>query len=1046
MADLTLGLDIGPSSLGWALFSNQAGSDSLVDCGVRIFPEGVDRDQQGGEKSKSQSRRVARGIRRQVRRRAQRIRHLQAALIESGLFPSNPNQQEETLSKNPYELRAKALTERLKLDEIGRVFLHLAKRRGFLSNRTTDRSGGSELKGIKAEMAQLETDIGSQGCATLGEYLFRLGKEGGKFPVRLRGRHTLRALYEIEFEKIWDAQASFYPDLLTDELRFGSQGRSSYPLVPVPCRKDESLLKRFGLHGVIFFQRKMYWPRSVIGRCDLEPKEKRCPKADRLAQRFRILQEVNNLRLISLSDRKEYTFAEFAGPSSDKKLVEYLCEAKERTFAQIRKKFKLPETIQFNYERGERSKLKGHETDALFNGKSGLGKKRWGEIDDNTKDRIIRIVLEEDREDVALSKLTDDCGLSLEEAQKSAALHLPAGYSNYSRIAISRLLPHLEKGMPLMGNDSSNSALHAAGYLRPDEREVRQYDQLPVPPEIPNPLVRQALYEARKVINGIIREYGALGAIRVELAREAKKSAEERSKIRIENAQRERENTKIANTLQEMSPPVKPTRRNIQRYLLWQQQGGLCVYSGKSISQAQLFDSGEVDVDHILPRWRSLDDSMGNKVICHRLINNEKADRTPWEWLGHDKERFDDLLLRAQRLPYGKRQRFIQKDVELNEFVERQLRDTTYLSRLLTQYLKGLGVPITTVKGPMTSELRHVWGLNSLLNRDGSKKKNRSDHRHHAIDAMVIGLTDAKRLHALANARGKEVPLPWDEFRSDVAQALGRMCVSHRVRRRVQGALHEATIYGPTQKQESPQAKDKRPWAKDWIEDQQVVVRRKAVTDLTNTKQLAKIRDKTIRELLEDHLRRQQIDPTKPGAISKDAFMGKNAPQMQSGVPIKKIRMVEEGQTFRPIRDGSSSQLTKPGSNHHIAYYAEDEKGEEVWKGEVSAMWDAARRAKNADACGNMVNRTNGGQGRFIMSLSIGEMFEMTKEDGEIVLCVVRKIDQRSKRVFYKLHTDARPVADLNKDNLYLTPKNMQKRDARKVTVSPLGQIRNAND
>ncbi|TWT30068.1 CRISPR-associated endonuclease Cas9 [Blastopirellula retiformator] len=1042
MSDLVLGLDIGPTSLGWALFSK----DTLIDCGVRIFPEGVDRDQQGGEKSKSQSRRVARGIRRQVRRRAQRMRQLKDALIKAGLFPADLEAQTEILATDPYELRAKALLEELTPHEIGRVLLHLAKRRGFLSNRTTDRGGGSELKGILAAMTQLQAEIAERGCETLGQYLHQLGVSDEDALPRLRGRHTLRAMYEDEFDKIWERQSSFHAELLTEALRYGSEGKKSYPLIPEARRKEETLLKRFGLHGLIFFQRKMYWPKSMIGRCDLEPKEKRCAKADRLAQRFRILQEVNNLRLFSPADRKEYSFVELVGADADKKLVAYLSEAKERTFPQIRKKFGLPESVAFNYERGERSKLKGHETDALFNGKNGLGKKRWNNIADDVKDEIIRIVLEEDREDVAIEKLTNQCGLTSDEAAIAIALHLPAGYSNYSRVAIRNLLPHLEAGMPLMGNDASDSALHAAGYLRPDEREVRQYEKLPEPPEVPNPLVRQALYEVRKVVNALIRVHGRLGTIRVELAREAKKSAEERTQIRIANAKRERENAAIAKTLQELKPPVRSTRRNIQRYLLWQEQGGVCIYTGKAISQAQLFDSGEVDVDHILPRWRSLDDSMANKVIAHRTANNEKGDKTPWEWLGHDKSRFDELLLRAQRLSYGKRQRFVQEHVELSEFVERQLRDTTYISRLVVQYLKGLGVPITTVKGPMTAELRHQWGLNALLNADGSQRKNRADHRHHAIDAVVVGLTDAKRLHALAKARGRDMEFPWPKFRSDVADALGRLKVSHRVRRRIQGALHEATIYGATQKAETPRPQADRPWAKGWVEDPQVVVRRKAVTDLTNTKHLEKVRDVTIRRILQDHLRQRQIDPTKPGAIPKDAFSGENAPQMPSGTPIKKVRMVEEGQTFRPLREGDRLQLTKPGSNHHISYFAVEEKGEEVWKGSVTVMWDAARRAKDAEACGNMVARDDGAEGRFVMSLSIGEMFEMTQDDGEIILCVVRKIDQRSKRVYYKRHTDARPVAEINKDNLYLTPKNLQQREARKVTATPLGQIRDAND
>jgi len=117
----------------------------------------------------------------------------------------------------------------------------------------------------------------------------------------------------------------------------------------------------------------------------------------------------------------------------------------------------------------------------------------------------------------------------------------------------------------------------------------------------------------------------------------------------------------------------------------------------------------------------------------------------------------------------------------------------------------------------------------------------------------------------------------------------------------------------------------------------------------------------------------------------------------------------------------------------------------EKWSADVVPMWDAAQRARSKVAK-SPVNRTPPKGKRFVMSLSIGEMFEMVRDDGEIELCVVRKMDQRSKRVYYKRHDDSRPAGEIDKDNLYMSPKKMQERSARKVTVDPLGRVRWAND
>jgi CRISPR-associated endonuclease Csn1 len=604
--------------------------------------------------------------------------------------------------------------------------------------------------------------------------------------------------------------------------------------------------------------------------------------------------------------------------------------------------------------------------------------------------------------------------------------------------------------MTLMADDASNSALHAAGYMRPDQREVNQRRFLPPSPNVANPIVRQALVEVRRTVNAVLRElvYASghtLEKLHVELAREAKKSFDEREQLRFENAARQEARDDAADWIEDFDPQINPTRATVNRYLLWEEQEEFCPYCADKISPAQLFN-GEADFDHILPRWRSLDDSMANKVVAHRRCNAEKGDHTPREWLeDSDPERYERALRVAERLPYGKQRKFQQKDVQLDDFVQRQLNDTAYISRCVSQYLRCLGARVVCTRGDMTADVRYWWGLNSILQTDGSDRKNRANHRHHAIDAIVIALTDDKRLFALANARGEDMPPPWDRFREEAARLILGINVSHRVQRRLHGALHEDTFYGATQKSPlggAPGGEVQRAWAKEWIEDEGVFVRRKAVEALTKTQDLNKVRDRTVRETLRSHLRARGIDPDKPGKIPADAFKGRNAPRMLSGVPIRKVRMVESGETYRPVSQRRSYQFVKPGNNHHIVYRAVANAGRVQWAAEVVTMWDAAARAVKGLP---LIDRCDRGEEQFLMSLSIGEMFEIDGDEGRRILCVVRKINQRIKRISYKVHTDARKADEIEADNLYLSIKQMQQRNARKVTVDPTGQVRRAD-
>jgi CRISPR-associated endonuclease Csn1 len=1028
---LTLGLDLGTNSIGWALIDEA--EQKIIRTGVRVFPEGVDRDQQGGEKSKSQTRRTARGTRRQIDRRARRKKQLRNLLAGVGLLPADQEEFQALLETNPYPLRARALSERLELHDIGRILWHINQRRGFLSNRKTDR-GDKEVKGMLAEIGELHTTLIEKNL-TLGAYLAQLDENyvhtATNAEDRVRYRHTRREMYIKEFEALWNEQSKHHPGILTDELKTKLYDPS--PNAKWICR------------GIIFGQRRVYWPKSVIGRCDLERKEKRCHRALLDAQRFRIYQEVNNLRLLDRSTGEERVLTQ----DERNILYEYLDTAKQRTFDQIHKHRKLafpnPDAIQFNFERAARTKLKGNETNAVLGSKKALGK-QWYGLSEATQHRIIDILLNEELEEEALRQLINDCGLTAEQAQAAMGANLPDGHMNYSLTAIRNLLPHLQRGLFLMANNASDSAIHAAGYLRPDEREVRLHDYLPPAPDLPNPIVRQALFEVRKIVNAILREHvyrdgQKLGEIRIELAREAKRSFDQRKEILFENAKRRREREAAASEIEDIG--VKPTRAAIQRYILWKEQEEFCPYSQTKIGFTELF-TPEVDVDHILPRWRSLDDSMANKVVCRRSANHDKADQTPYEWLASsDPDRYERVLRIADKLPGNKPLKFRRKELELDDFVQRQFTDTAYISRCVTQYLKSIGVSVRTAKGTMTADIRHWWGLNNILDPEQRSRKMRNDHRHHAVDAIVIALMTPKRVHLLANARGSNIPQPWEHFLQQATDSILNINVSHRPLKRLRGALHEASFYGPTSKKIGNTNKQSRPWAKHWIEEEGAFVRRKAITDVKNAKHIEKVRDPAIRSILRAHIVAQGIDPDKKGDYPATVFKGENTPHMPSGVPIRRVRMIERSETFRPVSDRRSFQSVKPGSNHHIVYYEQGSGDDAQWAGRVVTMWDAAKRGRRGLP---LVDHADTEAGRFVMSLSIGEMFEMDGPDKSRQLCVIYKMSQNNGRIHYKLHTDARVAGEINADNQYLSPQNMHDVHARKVLVDPLGRRRWAND
>jgi CRISPR-associated endonuclease Csn1 len=334
-----------------------------------------------------------------------------------------------------------------------------------------------------------------------------------------------------------------------------------------------------------------------------------------------------------------------------------------------------------------------------------------------------------------------------------------------------------------------------------------------------NPTVVRTRNELRKVVNNLIREYGKPDRIRVEVARDVGLSKREREEKTRAIHRRTRQREEARKDLEE-NDIKQPSRDDIEKWLLWKECGQRCPYTGTCISFEALFQTGEFDVEHIWPRNRSLDNSFANKTLCSRDVNIAKGNLTPFEYMEHDPARWADVTNRLEKrrasksgvgMSPGKIRRFKAQSIP-DDFASRQLIDTGYAAREAVAFLKKLGpdVKVEAVSGRVTAHLRRLWGLNNVLADTG--EKTRADHRHHAIDALVVACCHLDMTKKLARYwQAKDNPPtweprlspPWETIRHDAEKAVANIVVSHRVRKKISGPLHKGLFYGDTKREET---------------------------------------------------------------------------------------------------------------------------------------------------------------------------------------------------------------------------------------------------
>lgn len=879
-----LGADLGTNSLGWAAVELNENNVPfrIIAAGSRIFSDG--RDPKSGA-SLAVDRRTARAM----RRRRDRFKQRQAALLKhltlAGLFPAEAAKRKALAVLDPFALRARALDEALPLHHVGRALFHLNQRRGFKSNRKADRGKNEEDGKIRVGVIRLYEAMRDAGAETLGEYLHgrrTVATDPNAIPsVRTRPRpetgegskgdgydfYPDRQMLEEEFDAIWAAQQPHHPDVLTEEV------------------KDRLL-------EVIFHQRPLKQPK--IGTCTLVAGEQRLPKAHPLFQQRRLLEELNALKIVRPGQAAEPLTLE-----QRDLLYLKLKDKRTVTFESLRKTLRLDPDARFNKESENRKDLKGDEIAAELGTKSRFNK-RWQSLDTDTQWDIVSRVRdqESDEDEQALRTwLQDTHGLTPEQASVTAGARLPEGYGRFGLTATTKLIEALRGEVIVYSQAVEKAGLgHHSDFRNGEvldklpyygavlERHIMPGTGEPTDPEelrigrLTNPTVHIGLNQLRRVVNRLIKRYGPPEQIAIELARELKLDDERKREINTRNRQNREAAEQRSKKLLEIGMADKGGNRTLLK--LWEELNRdnaldrRCIYTGQQISIEMLF-SGAVEVDHILPFSATLDDSNGNRLLCMREANREKRKRSPYEAFGHRPD-WEDIAARAARLPRKKCWRFkpdamSRFDTE-EKFLARQLVDTQYLSRLAREYLDALfpdrgegSGHVWVSPGRMTEMLRRSWGLNSLLpdhNFSGGadQPKNRRDHRHHAIDAAVIAVTDrhllqriareaGQRGHEAANRMTADLPEPWEGFHDQLHEIVTRIVVSHRAdhgtvaksalpkgRDATAGRLHNDTAYGLTGEKDA--------------KGNDLVVHRVPLTALKKTADIEGVRDPNLRAAL----------------------------------------------------------------------------------------------------------------------------------------------------------------------------------------------------
>ncbi len=581
-----------------------------------------------------------------------------------------------------------------------------------------------------------------------------------------------------------------------------------------------------------------------------------------------------------------------------------------------------------------------------------------------------------------------------------------AGYGNKSSRAIRKILPYLMEGMQYY------EAKLAAGYddtpLTKEQNEARELAQKLIPiqkGELRQPVVEKILNQLVNLVNALMAEYGCFDEIRVELARELKQSREEREKATKAISDNQKKNEAIAKRIQE-EYLLTPTRSRIQKYKMWEESEQICMYCGTTVNVHEFLLGSGVEVEHIIPRSVLFDDGFSNKVCVCRECNQDKGNRTAYDFMesrgeGALKayvERVNDLAER-KKISNTKRNKLLMKGKDIpTDFIDRQLRESQYIAKKAKEMLQTICRNVYATSGSITDFIRHLWGWDEVLHTlnfaryqaagltelverevDGRKVEverikdwsKRMDHRHHAVDALTIACTKQGYIQRINNLNSlKEVAftsLTNDTQGTETRQRLTRLeryiqQQPHFSTAEVAEAVSGIAVSFKSGKRAASVGKRYiHKGGKRICVQEGIIIPRGALSEesvyghIRNSEtgkedyvikyKVGAISLKDIDYVVDKRIReilRERLEQF--GGKPEKAFA---EPVLDhQGREIRSVRCRTGLNTTIPVRYNEQNEAiayVKPGNNHHVAIY-EDEKGK--WQEHIVTFWHAVERKK----------------------------------------------------------------------------------------------------
>lgn len=784
---LVLGLDPGIASCGFCLLDMT--NHKILEMGSHLF----DPPQRPKDKtSLAVKRRNARSIRRNTLRTKTRLKHCMKLFKEAGLVPTDADKtwfQSKKGDKPILKLRANGLDRLLTNREFAQVLYSLCARRGYIPHgegrlgETDDAEGRKVLDAIKKNSAAMEAGD----FRTVGEMLYARGTSRNR-----SGSYDLcvyNSQIQEEAHALFASQRSLGNPKATEDLEVNY----------IACLTWEK--------KSLDHDQRTY---ELVGNCSYFLNEKRAAEADISSELCRAYERLGHIVIVH-EDGSEQTL-------SARQIDQYLQILFSTTPLKGNKDCKVTYgSMRKDLELSGKDVFKGIAQDAEKN--EVFAPKSW---------RCLRKCLSADHEEL-LNRMFDDRAfgddicealtfastegsleqqlepLCLSEEELDALLRVPfagklfKGYGSRSRKALElllgffeepevRTLAEAEKASGLLGKRLSDR-FPRTELLPP----FNTYD-----PTCRNPVVLRAMGRMRRIVNSIIRIYGIPDEIHIELGRDLKMSNREKNMISKRQRTNEVANRKWASIAAEIlgCEPEEVSGRVIRKLVLREEQGEKdAYYINETIDLERLVrDERYCEIDHILPYSRTCDDSRANKVLVLSKSNQDKRERTPYEWMTSGEPgapSWDEHRARVMATVKQPRKRANLLNTDLGpdaeaKFLARNLNDDRYMSVAVKNYLEecllfpkdGRKRHVTAVAGGATGNLRWVWGLNF----GQSNVKDRSDDRHHAVDAAIIAACSEKTVHAVAKASslGKETfkqmrksrladTQPWPTFASEVA-------------------------------------------------------------------------------------------------------------------------------------------------------------------------------------------------------------------------------------------------------------------------------------